>query len=153
MRTPASVAGHPIHPMLIVFPVGLLIFSLICDLISLRSATPETWVTVAFYTMVGGFIGALAAAVPGVIDFLSLSDSRIKKIAVLHMALNLIAVTLYAVNIWLRVDSGANRGTPLLLSVVSVVILGVSGWLGAEMVHRHGVGVDVKMAPAAQTKR
>ena len=56
MRTPASIGGHPIHAMLIVFPVGLLIFSLICDLISLRSADPTTWATVAFYTMVGGFI-------------------------------------------------------------------------------------------------
>lgn len=153
MRTPASVAGHPIHPMLIVFPVGLLIFSLICDLISLRTATPETWTTVALYTMVGGFIGALVAAVPGVIDFLSLSDSRIRKIAVLHMALNLIAVTLYAVNIWLRVDSGGNRGAPLLLSVLSVVMLGISGWLGAEMVHKHGVGVDTDAVAAAQAKR
>ena len=58
MRTPASIAGHPVHPMLITFPIGLLVFSLICDLISLRGANLETWATVALYTMVGGFIGA-----------------------------------------------------------------------------------------------
>ncbi len=74
MRTPASIAGHPLHAMLIVFPVGLLIFSLICDLCSLGSANPATWATVALYTMVGGFIGALVAAVPGLIDLLSLTD-------------------------------------------------------------------------------
>src|SRR5438046_9671383 len=71
MRTPASISGHPIHAMLIVFPVGLLIFSLVCDIASLRSADPNTWATVALYTMIGGFIGALAAAIPGLIDLLS----------------------------------------------------------------------------------
>ena len=153
MRTPASIAGHPIHPMLITFPIGLLIFSLICDLISLRGVNVETWATVALYTMVGGFIGALAAAIPGTIDLLSLTDARIKKIALLHMSLNLVAVTLYAVNIWLRVDGAENRGTPLFLSVVAVGILAVSGWLGAEMVHKHGVGVDTGAEPSGRTQR
>jgi uncharacterized membrane protein len=150
MRTPASIAGHPLHPMLITIPVGLFVFSLICDLISLRSASPETWTTVAQYTMAGGFIGALLAAIPGVIDFLSLEESRIRKIAILHMALNLVAVTLYAVNLWLRIYSGSNQGLPLILSLIAAGILGVSGWLGAEMVHRHGVGVD--LAHVKETK-
>ena len=144
MRTPASIGGHPIHAMLIVFPVGLLIFSLICDLISLRSADPTTWATVAFYTMVGGFSGAVAAAVPGLIDLLSLADKDTKKIAITHMSINLVAVALYAVNIWLRTGSASNTGTPLLLSVVAVALLAVSGWLGGKMVHEHGVGVDVR---------
>ena len=147
MRTPASIAGHPIHPMLITFPIGLLVFSLICDLIALRSANVETWTTVALYTMIGGFIGALAAAIPGTIDFLSLTEPRVKKIALLHMALNLVAVTLYAVNIWLRVNGVESRGTPLLLSVVAVGILSISGWLGAELVHKHDVGVDTGTEP------
>src|SRR3569833_1686356 len=65
MRTPASIAGHPLHPMLIVFPVGLLVFSLICDLASFFFDNPTTWATVALYTMIGGFVGALVAAGPG----------------------------------------------------------------------------------------
>ncbi|MDP2247605.1 MAG: hypothetical protein Q8J65_05695, partial [Nitrosomonadales bacterium] len=69
MRTPASIAGHPIHPMLVVFPIGLLVFSLICDLIALFSADQQVFHTVALYTMIGGFIGALFAAIPGYIDF------------------------------------------------------------------------------------
>jgi uncharacterized membrane protein len=141
MRTPASIAGHPIHAMLIVFPVGLLIFSLICDLVSLKSADPATWALVALYTMVGGFIGALFAAVPGLIDLLSLTDPRIKKIAITHMAINLTAVALYAVNIWLRLNGNPNTGAPLLLSIAAIGLLAVSGWLGGEMVHVHGVGV------------
>jgi uncharacterized membrane protein len=143
MRTPASINGHPIHAMLIVFPVGLLIFSLICDLCATRSADPATWSTVALYTMVGGFVGALAAAVPGLIDLLSLTDAAIKKIALTHMAINLVAVALYAVNIWLRFSGSGGKGTTLVLSVIGVAILAVSGWLGGKMVHEHGVGVDV----------
>lgn len=144
MRTPASVAGHPLHAMLIVFPVGLLIFSLICDLFSLSVAGESAWTVVALYTMVGGFIGALVAAVPGLVDLLSLVNPAIKKIALIHMSLNLLAVVLFAINIWLRVHGSATAGAPLLLSVVGVGILAISGWLGGEMVHRHGVGVDPK---------
>jgi uncharacterized membrane protein len=142
MRTPARISSHPIHPMLIPFPIGLLIFSLVCDLLSLGSNDPGTWATVAFYSMVGGFIGALVAAIPAVIDLLSLAERRVKKIALTHMAINLVAVTLYAVNIALRVTRGDNHGVPLLLSVAAVVLLGISGWLGGEMVYAHGVGVD-----------
>ena len=142
MRTPASIAGHPIHAMLIVFPVGLLIFSLVCDIASLRSADPATWATVALYTMTGGFIGALAAAIPGLIDLLSLTDPAIRKTALIHMSINLVAVALYAINIWLRTHGSGNTGTPLILSIVAVGMLAVSGWLGGKMVHEAGVGVD-----------
>ena len=70
MRTPASIFQHPIHPMLIVFPIGLWIFSLACDLIRLAGGSSDAWATVAFYSMVGGLVGALCAAVPGFIDLL-----------------------------------------------------------------------------------
>jgi hypothetical protein len=83
MRTPASIFKHPIHPMLIVFPIGLWIFSLACDLIRLAGATGEAWSTVAFFSMIGGLIGALCAAVPGFIDLLFYKGGAppVKKIA------------------------------------------------------------------------
>lgn len=141
MRTPASIAGHPIHPMLITIPVGLLIFSLICDLVALFATNPDVWLIVAFFTMVGGFVGALIAAVPGILDLMSIEEPTIKKIGLTHGALNVMAVTLYAVNIWMRID-GTSASTPLVLSIIAVILLGISGWLGAEMVHKHGVGVE-----------
>jgi uncharacterized membrane protein len=128
--------------MLIPFPIGLLVFSLICDLISLGSDNPDVWDAAAFYTMVGGFIGALVAAVPGMIDLFSLKDREVKRIGLMHMAINLAVVVLYAINIWLRADTGDNAGIPLVLSIVAVALLAVSGWLGGEMVYAHGVGVD-----------
>ena len=72
MRTPASIAGHPIHPMLVPIPIGLWIFSLVCDLIAAGGSTNPAWQTVAFYSMGGGIVGALLAAIFGLIDLLSL---------------------------------------------------------------------------------
>ncbi len=144
MRTPASIGKHPIHPMLVVFPLGLWIFSLVCDLISLTFAMPDVWRTVAFYSMVGGMIGALAAAVPGLIDLLYYKGGAppVKKIALTHMMINLTVVVLYAVNIWLRIDRLEGMNVPIVLSVIGVCAIAVSGWLGAQMVHVYGVGVE-----------
>ncbi len=148
MRTPASVLTHPIHPMLIVFPIGLWVFSLACDLIRLAGAPGSAWVTVAFFTMIGGLIGALCAAVPGFIDlfFYKGGAAPVKKTALMHMTINLAVVVLYAINIWLRAKNGANVSTglsaPVLLSIVGVALLCVSGWLGGQLVHVYGVGVE-----------
>jgi uncharacterized membrane protein len=151
MRTPATIAGHPLHPMLIVFPVALFIFSLICDLVSLASGQPDKWTLVSLYTMVGGFVGALAAAIPGLIDYSSLTHSRVKKIATTHMSINLIAVVLYAINLWLRTHGHGVAGWPLALSIVAVAGLAVSGWLGGHMVHVHGVSVENAPEGALET--
>jgi len=148
MRTPASIFKHPIHPMLIVFPIGLWIFSLACDLIRLAGVSGDAWSTVAFFSMIGGFVGALCAAVPGFIDLLFYKGGAppVKTIALTHMAINLTAVVLYAINIWLRASGPAKLGTnlsaPVVLSIIGVALLFVSGWLGGQMVHVYGVGVE-----------
>jgi len=149
MRTPAQIAGHPIHPMLVPIPIGLWIFSLACDLIGLRSAHPDTWSTCALYAMVGGIIGALLAALPGLVDLLSLRDRPIRKTALTHMGLNLTIVALYVVNAWMRGHGAALHGAPLVLSVVGILMLVVSGWLGGKMVYEAGVAVHAE--PEAQT--
>jgi uncharacterized membrane protein len=140
MHTPASIAKHPIHPMLVAIPIGLWLFSLVCDIAYLTRGG-ESWRIVALYTLVGGIVGALAAAIPGFIDMLSL-PSPIKRTALVHMAINLTVVALYVVNAWMR-SNGATGMTPVLLSVVAVVMLAVSGWLGGKMVYVHGVAVDI----------
>ena len=144
MPSPASIFKHPIHPMLIVFPIGLWIFSLACDLIRLAGGSSDAWTTVAFYSMVGGLIGALCAAVPGFIDLLYYKGGAppVKKIALTHMAINLTAVVLYAINIALRAKGTFGMGIPVLLSIIGVALIFVSGWLGGQMVHVYGVGVE-----------
>jgi len=144
----AKIGRHPIHPMLIVFPIGLWVFSLIADLILLYGGEPF-WRELSFFSMVGGLIGALVAALPGMIDYWSMGDSPARKIATRHMTLNLIVVALYAANIWLRWETGGVGGWPLVLSLVAVFLLAISGWLGGELVYVHGVAVE--KTPSAPT--
>ena len=141
MRTPAQIAGHPIHPMLVTIPIGLWIFSLVCDFVALRSDAPGSWEIASFYALVGGILGALAAAIPGLIDLMSLRDRPVFSTALTHMGLNLAIVVLYVVNAWLRWADAATSGTPLILSLVAIAMLLVSGWLGGKMVYEAGVAV------------
>src|SRR5262249_39619984 len=102
MASPASIAKHPIHPMLVAFPVGLLVFSLISDIIYAARWGGPVWNDVAYYTMAGGIVGALMAAVPGFIDLLSISNPKVKKIGILHMSINLVVVVLFLINCLIR---------------------------------------------------
>lgn len=142
MRTPAQIAGHPIHPMLVTLPIGMWVFSLVADLISMRSASPDTWHAAALYTMIGGIIGALLAALPGLVDLLSLRDAAIKSTALKHMAINLTVVALYVINAWTRMSGAVSPNVSLLLSLVAIAMLLVSGWLGGKMVYEAGVAVS-----------
>src|SRR5258708_24518457 len=98
MRTPANIAKRP---MLEAVPIGLWLFSLICDLVHVFGAASESWQIVARYTMAGGIVGTLIAAVPGFIDILSLPNG-VKRIALMHMSINVTVVALYLVNVYLR---------------------------------------------------
>jgi len=149
MRTPASIAGHPIHPMLVPIPIGLWLFSLVCDLIHAGGSTNPAWSTVALYTMGGGIVGALLAALPGLIDLLSLPAGP-RKTALIHMSLNLTVVALYVINVWMRVSAPEKSGAALWLSIIAIGLLVISGWLGGKMVYVHGIAVD---APPDLTRR
>ena len=141
MRTPANIARHPIHPMLVPLPIGLWVFSFACDLIYAFGSHNAVWKTVALYTMVGGIIGALLAAVPGLIDLLSIENAKSKSIGIWHMVINLVAVALYCVNFWLRLNRPPGDNLPILLSVIGIVFITISGWLGGELVYVRGVAV------------
>jgi len=146
MHTPANIAKHPIHPMLVTIPIGLWVCSLVCDLVRLSGTTNDHWAIVALYTMVGGIAGALVAAIPGFIDMLSL-EGGLKRIALTHMGINLTVVALYVVNVWMRTQNREFTLT-LWLSVLTIALLLVSGWLGGRMVYVHGVAVENPPEPA-----
>lgn len=144
MSTPASVNRHPVHPMLIPLPIGLWVFSLVSDIIFRAGWGGGIWNSVAVYTIAGGIVGALLAAVPGFMDLLSIDNPKVKKIGLWHMSLNLLAVVVYAINLWLRMPSTLPPASslPVWLSVLGIVIICISGWLGGEMVYVHRVGVE-----------
>lgn len=140
MRSTASFAKHPIHPMLVPLPIGLWIFSLVCEIASVVQ-TEAIWGALAWYTMAGGVVGALLAALPGFVDLVTLPPSSAKRIGYWHLGINLTIVTLYVVNLLWRSHAGPAPMGPLALSVVAILLLTVSGWLGGEMVYVHGVAV------------
>ena len=140
MATPASIAKHPIHPMLVAIPIGLWVFSMAADLIFLFGWGGLVWKTVALYTIAGGIVGALIAAVPGFIDFTSISGRRVRKIAVSHMVANLTAVALFGLSFWLRCVNPLGH-VPIAVSAIATSVLVLGGWLGGQMVFVHGMGV------------
>ena len=147
MRTPASIAGHPIHPMLVPIAIGGFVISFAFDVACIVTGTPSPNVLnqVAYYTMLAGIVGALTAAVPGLVDLLSLLQGPVKKTALTHMAINLTVVALYIVNAWMRHRAPAELALPMVLSAAGILLLLISGWLGGKMVFEAGVGVSDKM--------
>jgi uncharacterized membrane protein len=152
MSIPSSVAGHPIHPMLVPLPIGLWMFSLVADMVALSRAGDGPWRDVAFYTMAGGLVGAVLAAVPGLVDFTGIRAQQTRRLATFHLVLNLSLVALYAVNLWLRSTHALGEGLPVILSALGIVVLAVSGWLGGELVFVRRVGVRSSDSPTGQRK-
>jgi uncharacterized membrane protein len=127
--------------MLVGFPIGLWVFALVCDVMRAAGGN-SVWQTVAIYCIAAGIVGALVAAVPGLIDYFSIDEAAMKRIANLHLAVNLGAVAIFAINLWLRFRLPAESYLPLGMSVVGVLAIGIGGWLGGEMVYVKGMAVE-----------
>ena len=147
MESKAKFLGHAIHPILIVFPLGLLATAVVFDIIYLIWGNP-TMVVVSYWMIVGGIIGAVAAAPFGLIDWIAIpSNTRAKRIGAFHGIGNVIVLVLFVASWYLRYTAGGiNPYRPslaaLALSFVGFALAGVTGWLGGELVDRLGVGVD-----------
>jgi uncharacterized membrane protein len=141
MSAPASFKGHPFHPMLVALPIGLWIFSIVSDLIFKFGWGGPVWNDVAFYTLAGGIVGALIAALPGFIDLMELQNPKTMTIAIWHMFINLLAVALYCFNFLVRMHRPPGDNLPILLSAIGIVLIIISGWLGGELVYVRGVAV------------
>jgi uncharacterized membrane protein len=146
MASPASIAGHPIHPMLIPFPIALWVFSLVADIIYLWRGNPG-WEWMASWTLLAGCVSAIVAAIFGFIDYLAIKDKEVTKVANWHARFNVLALLLFAASWYLRrgVDfenPGGRLTIPIALSVVGVIAVTISGWLGGELVFKHGVAVN-----------
>lgn len=150
MESRAKLFGHPIHQQLIVFPLGLLVTSVVFDVIHLITAN-ALWAVVAFWMIVAGVAGGLAAAPFGIWDWIGIpNNTRAKRLGLLHGVGNVIVILLFAASLMLRKDNtAAPEGFAILLSVVGVVIGAVTGWLGGELVTRLGIGVDSGANPEA----
>ena len=141
-KSTAKIGDHPIHPMLIPFPIVLFVTTFVADLVYLSNDDPG-WARASVWLLGGGLVMALLAALAGFVDFFG--DRRVQKIsdAWQHMIGNLAAVALNAVNFYLRYDDPAASIAPtgVVLSGVVVLLLLFNGWKGWNLVYRHHVGV------------
>lgn len=145
MESRAKILGHPVHPLLIVFPLGLLVAAVIFDMLYLVTGS-EIFATLAFYNIAAGILGGLLAAVFGLVDWLALpAGTRAKAVGLAHGAGNLIMLVLFVVSWLLRRDNlpgYAPDTLALVLSFAGALLSVLTGWLGGELVYRLRVGVD-----------
>jgi uncharacterized membrane protein len=143
MESRAKLFGHAIHPILIVFPLGLLATAVVFDAIYLIRGNP-TMATVAFYMIAAGIIGGAISAPFGWIDWFAIpSGTRAKSVGLTHGLGNILVLVIFFASGWLRSD--APERPELLASILSFAGAGlalVTGWLGGELVERLSVGVD-----------
>ena len=141
MASPASIKKHPIHPILVAIPIGLWTFALVCDLANAFGADGP-WATLSVYSIAGGIAGAVLAAVPGLIDYWSIDEPEMKRIATIHLLVNVTGLVVFGINLWSRFHLTAHSRLPLLLSIVGICMVGIGGWYGGEMVYVKGMAVE-----------
>ena len=152
----ATLAGHPLHPQLITLPLGMFPFSLVMDVLHQRTGK-QSYADAAYYSLLGGFFGGLAAGAAGAVDYFAIpGDSKAKPTANLHALLNVSVLGVTAVNLLLRKDDRKRRGGgwPLALSAMANAGALVSSWYGGQLVYEHGLrvkGVD-ELATAPDLK-
>jgi uncharacterized membrane protein len=142
MQGKAKLLGHPVHQMLIVFPLGLLATGVLFDLIYIANARPMM-AAVAYWMMAAGIIGGVLAAPFGLADWIAIpSGTRAKKIGGVHGLGNVVVLLLFLGSWWLRrADIQSPTVVAHTLSFIGAALAMVTAWLGGELVDRLGVGV------------
>jgi uncharacterized membrane protein len=144
MESKVKLLGHPVHPMLIVIPLGTFVAAVVFDAFYLARGT-AAFATVSYWNIAAGIVGGLLAAVFGLIDWTGIpAGTRAKQIGLLHGGTNVVVVGLFAFAWWTRNSVPGYVPTSSIFAVeVTAVVLGaIAGWLGGELVDRLGVGVD-----------
>jgi uncharacterized membrane protein len=146
MRSKFAIGGHPIHPMLVPVPIGLVVWTLIADIVYLGTGRNMLWYDIAFWSGVAAIVSALIAAGPGLVDYLSTAQkSDARNLALTHGIMNVTVVALFIAAALLMVNEGAVSGAALTaviaLHAVGAAILAVSGWIGGELVYRKHIGI------------
>src|SRR5947209_8028062 len=154
MRSTAAIKSHPIHPMLVAFPIGLWVMAFIFNVLGAIQNNSGLWAA-GFYCIFAGCVSAVLAALPGAIDWFTIvpPNSSAKNRGAIHGSLNSLALLLF-IYIAYRQGGAANEpdNITLLLMGLGVVMLGASGWLGGTMVYRNQIGVDHRYAGAGKLK-
>jgi nitrite reductase/ring-hydroxylating ferredoxin subunit/uncharacterized membrane protein len=146
------LGSHPIHPILVTFPIGLWWTSLIFDALGKAENVPALW-SVGWYTALAGIFGAGLAAIFGVIDLFGSvpPKSSARSRGYRHAILNLVVLGLFIAVVAYRGGPAVEPdGVSLILSTIGAVVLGFSGWLGGTLVYRNQIGIDHRYANAGK---
>jgi len=146
MESRFKVLGHPVHPMLVMFPLALLVTAVIFDFVDVVGG-PRFLGEVAYWNITVGLIGGILAIAAGLVDLLAIpSRTRAKRIALTHGAVNTGMLLLFA-GVWvvrMNADQRGAGGGLFAIELVAVAGAGMGAWLGGELVDRLGVGVDTE---------
>lgn len=145
MKSKARIAGHPIHPMLIAFPVALYTATVVALFVHLATGD-AFWFRAAMWSNIAGVVMAVVAAIPGFVDLLSIpSDTRAKSVGLRHAGFNVLALILFlasAIVLYRNYSAGSFDATaPLVLSILGLLSTVAAGWLGWNLVQTHHIGV------------
>lgn len=157
-RTPlAGPYGHPFHPLFVTVPIGAWVAAVVFQLASVLTDDDAEMFAEASYWLIGlGIVGALVAALFGLLDLLVIPrDTVAFRTAITHMALNLTVVVLFLVDFLIRRAQGYEeiRAIDWVLSLVALVLLGASGFLGGQLAYRYGVRVASERVQAEGYER
>jgi uncharacterized membrane protein len=144
MESRLKLLGHPIHPMLIVFPLGLLATAVIFDIVYVASGNADL-ATFSYFALIAGVVGGLLAAVFGLLDWMKIpKDTRARRIGAIHGVGNVVVTGLFLLSLLTRWgDPEFLPGTlPLILGLLGAVLALFTAWLGGELVYRLRVAVD-----------
>jgi uncharacterized membrane protein/nitrite reductase/ring-hydroxylating ferredoxin subunit len=152
MRSKAHIKSHPIHPILVAFPIAFFVGTVIFDVLGVIYDN-ESLYGVAYYMQVCGIIGAILAAVPGAVDYFKTvpPNSSAKKRATKHALLNVANLILFLVA-WILKGNNINPYIILILEIIGIILLAIAGWLGGTLVYRNQIGVDPRYANAGKWK-
>lgn len=142
IRSTASVAGHPLHPMIIPFPIALLVILPVVDFAFAFTSDPF-WARAGLWLAGAGLLSGLIAASVGLIDFITLPIVRRHRAAWIHAVGNGMAMAVTFVSFWMRLEDPVAAVVPsgILLSIVVAIILTITGWYGGELSYRYWIGV------------
>jgi uncharacterized membrane protein len=140
----AGPYGHPFHALFITIPIGSWIASIVFDIISLVAEEPAAFVVGARWLVGIGIVGAVLAAFFGFLDLSILAKgTNARRMALSHMTLNLVAIAVFAVSFFVRVAAPDDEASivAFVISIVGLLLVGASGFLGGELAYRLGVRV------------
>ena len=153
MKSKAHFKGHPLHPILVSFPIAFFIGTLIFDALGLVYGRNDFYTT-AMYLEIAGIGFALLAAVPGIIDYFFVipPKSSAKKRGATHGLINITMVIIFSVALLLRQKEEVPFMIIIGLEIAGVILLSIAGWLGGTLVFRNQIGVDIRYADAGKWK-